>query len=118
VNERVFRSGDRNFNTYTVRLKWGDDLWVDYEVFADLWSISDEKQQWNRKGTTQRPDPVDSLDEAQPTVSGYVKWDGCQHIDWHEGHICERYQMDGIFKAIGDARTEAFKAMQRDEDAR
>lgn len=53
---------------------------------------------WHRAGSNEWPDTVDSLEEAEPYLTGEVRWDGCSnwHFDEQDRlalHACNR---DGL----------------------
>ncbi len=48
-----------------------------FDIF-NIVDLSEDKPRAERRGVTSPLDsPVESLDDAQPYASGFVKWDGC-----------------------------------------
>lgn len=48
-----------------------------------------DRPMFNVKGwVVSLADAVESIDEAQPHISGFIKWDGCSEFEWHETHLC------------------------------
>lgn len=43
---------------------------------------------YERKGATGSGDHVCHIDEAEPYLDGYVKWDGCTELDQGQQHWC------------------------------
>lgn len=73
---------------FGFRLRWEvQDHWADvraYEVVA----IGAEGKLYQRKDSSFSPDPVESLDEAEVYLEGYIKWDGCSELDMGCPHWC------------------------------
>ena len=93
---------------YTVRWARVSDHWMDFELFSRLGVFEENglsRIAWNRKDAPCRPDPVYSLDEAQVTIAGHVKWDGC----W------EFHQVDEVLHFCGgrDGLREFSEALER-----
>lgn len=49
--------------------------------------------------------------EAKPTMSGYVKWDGCTEVDGLGGHYCDARSIEAQFEALRRMRNAALEAM-------
>lgn len=83
----------------------GDLYWVDFQIFTVVCTSADGKEKFfNRKGWTASPDPVSRLDEAEPIISGHVKWDGCSDFDIHDAHTCSLEQIKALLDAVLKAR--------------
>lgn len=73
----------------------GRVLWVDFTI----WSVAGHDVPahsgpgaalYQRKGSDNSCDFVETTDEAEPLVSGYLKWDGCNEVNWTDDgvHMC------------------------------
>ena len=74
---------------------------VDVQVF-EHWM--DEKEAFQKKGSTHSPDPVYSIDEAEVFVSGYIKWDGCANLQFEDKgylHFCSKEEAENVGKMFG-----------------
>lgn len=63
------------------------DHWLNfkaYEVISEL--VSEPKTKSFRKPDT--IEHTENPDEAEPTISGYVKWDGCCEMTGPTPHFC------------------------------
>lgn len=40
-----------------------------------------DRPMWHKAGSASSPDPVETLDESEVFLHGWVKWDGCS--DWY-----------------------------------
>jgi hypothetical protein len=75
-----------------------------YEILStgeDMPAGRDAPMLWHKAGSPTRPDPVESLAEAELYLSGEVKWDGCSNWRFDEQdrvqlHFCGRKQMAAI----------------------
>lgn len=52
---------------------------VDFTAFDVLGVADDGTQFYELKGATSSNDDTDNIADAQPLVTGSVKWDGCSH---------------------------------------
>lgn len=65
---------------------------VDFEVF----DLDEYSLKFQKKNSTYSPNPVDTADEAEPLITGSVKWDGCSHSNFGRAgyiHGCSRKEM-------------------------
>lgn len=62
--------------------------WCDVEAFEFVARFEDGHGEFNKKDYVVSPDPVRALDDAQPYITGFIKWDGCSEFDWKETHLC------------------------------
>jgi hypothetical protein len=67
--------------------------WTDVEVYEYVGQfVNDDKTDgakfFNKKDAPSTPDPVLTLDEAEPYLTGYIKWDGCSEFDFGRPHWC------------------------------
>ena len=75
---------------FTVRWRWRNDSWMDFETFEVAGIEGDEggTKLYDRKDWQKSGDEVASIDDAQVYCSGYIKWDGCAEIDFGSHHFC------------------------------
>lgn len=95
--------------------------WIDFEIFAIVGRKSDDSVLYYRKGADfelsdrNGVDPLtESLDESEPSVHGFVKWDGCTQM-WFDDqpvHFDERISMEQLFAAIAECRKQALIIMK------
>jgi hypothetical protein len=72
-------------------LKWELlDHWADITVYDKVGYEPGEppKALYLRKGWKDSADHVYHIDEAQPYLTGFVKWDGCAELDQGTPHWC------------------------------
>jgi hypothetical protein len=64
--------------------------WVDLAVFDKVgMELGDApKTLYERKGARTSEDHAYNIDEAEPYMEGYVKWDGCTGLDIVSHHWC------------------------------
>lgn len=64
--------------------------WVDVVAFEKIGTECSDppKTLYQRKGATISPDTVYHIDEAEPYLEGYVKWDGCTELNQGQPHWC------------------------------
>ena len=80
---RVIHSTDLQFTILAVT----HDYHVDFTIYdIEGWLEGETKGQydrpvWHKAGAKASPNPVETIDEAEPYLHGSVKWDGCS--DWH-----------------------------------
>lgn len=77
---------------FGFRCKWEVvDHWADVTVY-DVVSYSNESEGsqkfFNRKGYTASNDHVSKIEEAEPYLEGFVKWDGCTELNQGQPHWC------------------------------
>lgn len=73
---------------FGFRLRWDVNHYcADVSAFEIVARVEGNPQ-FNRKGATSWPDNVDEIGDAQPYLSGFVKWDGCSDFDFFETHFC------------------------------
>jgi hypothetical protein len=89
--------------------------WVDFEIFE---AVGRENDGTLLFGEHFFPE----LEIANPTVHGFVKWDGCTQFwfgdpaDSHDGaHVDSKADLDKLFAAIHLARAEAAKILKMEE---
>lgn len=64
------------------------DHWLDYEAYK-MTASSDERM-YERKGAQDGFAMTSNIEEAEVTISGYVKWDGCTEFTLNNTHFCGR----------------------------
>jgi hypothetical protein len=62
--------------------------WTDLKVYEITSRTIDGMPSFDRAGATSWPDPVDSIDDAEIYLKGYIKWDGCSELDQGCPHWC------------------------------
>lgn len=107
----------QELGSYLVRFRWdseGDDkpTWIDFEVHEVVTqSLENDDPQFQITdelcdGTTDNPDL------AEPTVSGFVKWDGCTQIYFPSEpaiHADGQGDLTCLFNCLLDVRTKALE---------
>jgi len=62
--------------------------WTDLKVYKITSRDTDGLLSFDRKNARSLPDPVESIDEAEVYLEGYIKWDGCSELDQGRPHWC------------------------------
>lgn len=75
---------------FGFRVRWSvSDVWADLAVYDITGRDGDTNLPlFNRRGYTSSPDPVESIDDAEPYLEGIVKWDGCTELNQGQPHWC------------------------------
>lgn len=78
---------------FGFRVRWRySEYWADVEVFEYIGQEYPDGKPgakfFNRKDWKSSPDPVYSIDEAEPYLTGFIKWDGCSELDIGCPHWC------------------------------
>lgn len=99
VPQKTFRIGDVGENgdaigNIIVRLFFEPSdrvLWVNFEAFeVNSQEFNNGKfgvEKFERLDSTGSMDDTEDLEEAEPLLHGFVKWDGCTQFDWSSIHI-------------------------------
>ena len=72
------------------------EYYVEYTIYDhETLSIDGCDPSFHRAGSHSHPDPVDTVEEAEPYLHGQVKWDGCSNWYFDEQdrvmlHGCSR----------------------------
>lgn len=113
-------------DAYTIRLRWDDPkpgdhrpaYWINFELFSLLGP--DEPRIYNKRGSTYSPNPVESIDEAEIEVDGFVKWDGCTEYGFPGGrpHFCSWRGIQAQHTAIELARDEGLRLCESIDEYR
>jgi len=84
--------------------------WKLYSVVSFGWSKLDEKTgkyetseapAYPRKGSISSCDTTESIAEAEWTVDGSTKWDGCSTVDFENGmHLCGPRSVEQFTEAL------------------
>jgi len=82
-----------------------DEYHVTFTIY-DIIMWGNDKPVWPRAGQTSSGDYVESLEESEPYLHGFVKWDGCSNWYFDEQdrimlHGCSREDL----QRFGDAMT-------------
>jgi len=73
---------------FGYRLAWSvSDHWADVVVYEIVGRDENNKALFNNKEAVSEPD-VESHAEAEPVLTGFVKWDGCSQFDMGNQHLC------------------------------
>ena len=75
---------------FGFRLCWeASDYWMNVHVFEiTARDGKDDRPMFPKMGAQSRPDDVYSHEEAEPYLTGFVKWDGCSEFDIGQPHWC------------------------------
>lgn len=57
---------------------------VEYEIFDHDGITDNGEPLFHKRGSISSPDTVESIEEAEVYLSGYVKWDGCSNWYFNE----------------------------------
>lgn len=95
---------------FTVRFK--DTVWdnsphgYEFEIYEVTGWSEDTKSKrfdvptYERKGATQSgDDSINGLEDAQPYLTGFIKWDGCSHFYFGDQgylHLCGLNEIDKL----------------------
>lgn len=85
AGEKFFKIGSMG---WTVRYRADSDHWMEFKAYEVIFSATDgSARQYGLKGELTRH--TSNLDEAEPDIVGFVKWDGCMEFDGKlGGHFC------------------------------
>lgn len=64
------------------------DTWLDFEAFECTGIDTDGGKWFAKKGRRSSDDETDEPEKAEPTISGFVKWDGCSEMTLGRPHFC------------------------------
>jgi hypothetical protein len=79
------------------------DTWIDFEAFEVVsveMSPNEGAKSYARKGATTGEDTTYDVDDAEPTICGFVKWDGCSEMTLGRRHFCGAKDVESFAKAI------------------
>ncbi len=87
--------------------------WVNIKVYEIATrEIDSEKLYYNKKGYTGSGDWVETIDEAEIFMSGYIKWDGCCEFKFLDvGHFCRYDHLQSFADLLVFIHTEAGRMM-------
>ena len=103
---------NRQERFYVVRTRH-TKTWTDFEAFGPTID-----RDFERKDSGSSMNRVTSLDDAEPIVTGYVKWDGCTEFACNP-HFCGRGDVADFGELLTQIHDLAGKLMGRDpEDMR
>jgi hypothetical protein len=93
MTEERIRTAERHFQSGNDgRIEWcalleGDQYWTDFKLVpACIWH-ADGTVGYPRIDDVSPLPPVYEPNEAEPLMSGYVKWDGCMNLEM-DNHVC------------------------------
>jgi len=70
---------------------------VDYTVYDhDGVNVEDNSPRFHRRGATSSPDMVESINDAEIFLHGYVKWDGCSN--WYFDEQKDGMMLHGCYR--------------------
>jgi hypothetical protein len=107
---------------YGFRLVWSvEDHWADvtaYEITCrSTGKLADPGQpMFNRADWHSLPDPVESHEQAEVYLSGFVKWDGCSEPDQGRPHWCGARGFKKHCALLRYIYERAFDLMDREPD--
>jgi hypothetical protein len=103
---------------FGFRMVWSvSDLWADvtaYEITGR--GMEENAPLFERKGATCGPDHVESHEDAEEYLDGYVKWDGCTELDMGRPHWCGPYGYKKHCALLRYIYERAFQLMGREPD--
>lgn len=79
---------------FGFRVRWSYlPHWADVEAFEYIGNDvnedgTDGPKFFNRKDSSYSPDAVYVMEEAEPYLTGYIKWDGCSELNIGCPHWC------------------------------
>jgi hypothetical protein len=102
-----------------VRDDNGQRMWVDFAIYEVIGCESggERRKFYNRKDSVTSHNPVYDPEEAESTVDGFVKWDGCTQFTANI-HVDDKDSLDTLLEMIGRAREEAAEIMGDAWDAK
>lgn len=88
--------------------------WIDWELY-EIIGIDDRTETvlYDLKGSMSY-EPTTDLNNAQPGVTGYCKWDGCCDIDLLSSHRCSVSGLRSLLDAIKRVYIECAKITNSD----
>lgn len=73
---------------FGFRVVWSyAEHWSDVVAY-EITGYESSKPLFNRKNWNSLPDPVESIDDAEPYLGGFIKWDGCAELSQGCPHWC------------------------------
>jgi hypothetical protein len=99
------------------RIRWKAlDHWVDFEVFKCIGCecLPDSQfgpPEFERKDATNSLDSTTDIDEAEPYLTGSIKWDGCSDIEFGYHHWCGPGYWQTHIELLGHLWRTAFELM-------
>lgn len=75
---------------FGFRVRWSvSNTWADVAVFDITGRDANSNVAlFNRRDWVALPDPVESIEEAESYLEGFVKWDGCTELNQGQPHWC------------------------------
>lgn len=110
-NQEQFRACVRGEEFEFTIVSWesnhghgGDCIGVDFRVYeAHSWNDPNgRKVMWERRGGSSSNDMTDNLDDAELTLGGFIRWDGCSNWNWGDDddpamiHYCSKAQAEAV----------------------
>ncbi len=92
--------------------------WADFRVYEVIFKEGEypgEPLTFNRRDAICSPDPVTNLEDAEITMEGHIKWDGCSEIDMGRPHWCGPRYFRQHFQLLEHLYREAGYRMGRGE---
>jgi hypothetical protein len=100
---------------FGFRVRWlAQDHWVDFEVFEVI-GLGDKGPMFYMDGGNGSSDTVETIDSAEHYTKGFVKWDGCSHVEQVESHLCGKSAWVRHRQLLEYLWTRAFQLMGTEE---
>lgn len=107
---------------FGFRVRWRySDYWADVEVFEYIGQESNGDGTMGRKLLPRKDamhgmDTVYDIDEAEPYLAGFIKWDGCSELDMGCPHWCGPHDFRKHFAILEAIYRRAQELMARGND--
>lgn len=112
---------------WLVRWELVNDSWLDFKAYEAIGENEnngepdDGAKLYMGKGRRSEDNHVTDPDAAEPTISGFVKWDGCAEYAMGQPHFCGRSDVEAFAKvmiAIHELAGDAIPGFDRELGAR
>jgi len=102
---------------FGFRIKWSYlPHWTDFKVYRIIGRTLDGIPQFQKEGASTAPTFFTNEKGAVVYAEGYIKWDGCNEIDWGCHHLCGASYLKGHIKLIRYLHDRAMELMGSNED--
>lgn len=102
---------------FGFRIKWTYQThWTDFKAYRIIGRTLDGIPQFQKEGASTAPTFFTDEKGAEVYAEGYIKWDGCNEIDWGRNHLCGAYHLKEHIKLIRYLHDRAMELMGSNED--